>query len=70
MSKFEFVFGMVGIVLLAAILWALPTILLWNWLMPDLFHLPKIGFLQACGINLLTGILFKSSTVTQSNNSK
>ena len=32
--------------------------LLWNWLMPDLFHLPAISFWQAAGLLLLCKILF------------
>lgn len=30
---------------------------LWNWLMPDLFHLTKITFIQAGGLLLLSRIL-------------
>ena len=33
---------------------------LWNWLMPDLFGLPRIGFWQAWGVFLLSKILFGS----------
>ena len=32
--------------------------LLWNWLMPTLFGLPKIGFWQAWGLFVLSKILF------------
>lgn len=38
-----------------------PIWLLWNWLMPILFGLPKITFFQAIGLNLLSSILFKST---------
>lgn len=31
---------------------------LWNWLMPELFALPTIGFWQALGIFVLAKILF------------
>jgi hypothetical protein len=31
---------------------------LWNWLMPDLFNLPKIGITQTFGLLLLSRILF------------
>jgi len=34
--------------------------LLWNWLMPTLFQLPEITFWQACGLQLLSTLLFKS----------
>jgi hypothetical protein len=33
---------------------------LWNWLMPDLFHLTTITFCQALGILVLSRILFGS----------
>ena len=31
---------------------------LWNWLMPDLFGLPAIGFWQAVGLMALSWLLF------------
>ena len=49
------------ILLLVAVLFAIPTLLLWNWLMPLLFGLKTITLFQAWGINLLTSILFKSN---------
>ena len=55
----EAILLIVGLIVLAAILFALPLQLLWNWLMPTIFNLPYIGFWQACGINLLASILFK-----------
>jgi len=56
-----------GILLLVACVLALPVMWLWNWLMPDLFGLAEIGFWQALGINLLSGLLFK--TTVSANNS-
>lgn len=44
-----------------ALLMAVPTMLLWNWLCPELFGLPVIGFWQALGLNILGSILFKGS---------
>lgn len=49
------------ILLLVAVLFAIPTLLLWNWLMPLLFGLKTITLFQAWGVNLLTSILFKSN---------
>ena len=49
------------ILLLVAVLFAIPTLLLWNWLMPLLFGLKTITLFQAWGVNVLTGILFKSN---------
>jgi len=42
-----------------ALILVLPTMWLWNWLMPTIFGLVKIGFWQALGLNLLAGIFFK-----------
>jgi len=57
----EAILLIVGLIVLAAILLALPLQLLWNWLMPNLFNLPVITFWQALGLNMLAGILFKSN---------
>lgn len=40
---------------------ALPTMWLWNWLMPEIFNLIEITFGQALGLVVLSSILFKSS---------
>jgi hypothetical protein len=50
-----------GIVAIAAIL-TLPTYWLWNWLMPTVFELKELTIWQALGMNLLCGILFRSSS--------
>ena len=42
------------------VLFALIVMLLWNWLMPDIFGLPAIDVWHAWGLLLLTHILFKS----------
>ena len=52
------VLGAILLVAIVSILMALPTMWLWNWLMPLIFGLIKINFWQALGINLLAGILF------------
>jgi len=36
---------------------SVPTWLLWNWLVPDLFGLPHVSLLQAFGLLLLSGFL-------------
>ena len=38
-------------------LFALPTYLLWNWLMPFIFGLPKLNLLQTFGLSLLISLL-------------
>lgn len=45
-----------------AFLLAFPLMWLWNWLMPTIFGLIKIGFWQALGLAVLSSILFKSNT--------
>lgn len=52
--------GLFAFVLLALIL-AVPTWLLWNWLMPIIFGLKEITIFQAWGIMVLSNILFKTS---------
>jgi hypothetical protein len=49
---------------LTALFFALPTMLLWNWLIPHVSNgvMPTITFFQAIGINFLCGLLFKSSS--------
>lgn len=41
---------------------------LWNWLMPTLFNLPEITYIQACGISWLCGCLFKGVHIEDKNN--
>ena len=47
---------------IVASLFTVPTWILWNWLVPKLFGLPKITLLQSLGLLLLTAILFRSSS--------
>jgi hypothetical protein len=51
-----------GIVAFAAIALLLGFVvqLLWNWLLPGLFGIPKIDYWQAWGLLVLCHILFKS----------
>jgi hypothetical protein len=55
------VLGVIALVILLAFLLALPTMWLWNYLMPIIFGLIKISFWQALAMNLLSGFLFKST---------
>ena len=61
--------GMAVVALIAvfAVVFALPTMLLWNWaLEPAVDGIHQIGFFQAMGINLLASILFKGASATSS----
>jgi hypothetical protein len=52
--------AIVGLVVIIGIivLVALPTILLWNWLMPELFGVAKINFFHVLGVIALTSIIY------------
>lgn len=58
----EIVLIVAGTVIVLSVLMALPVMLLWNVLMPEIFGLVKISFWQALGICLLSSMLFKSSS--------
>lgn len=62
------VLGAVALVVILALLFAFPTMWLWNWLMPTIFGLIKISVWQAWGINALCGMLFKGSYSTNKSN--
>ena len=70
MEKFLIGVGIAVVAMVAlafiAVIGAIPTYLLWNWLSPDLFELPRLTFWQAWGIFWLASILFKSSISTSS----
>lgn len=62
------VLGAVGLALLLLIigtLYAFPVMWIWNYLMPDLFAVPVIGFWQAFWGVFLCGLLFKSNITTK-----
>ena len=50
-------FGILGVGLLALCGWV--VMLLWNWLMPEIFGLKRLGYWQAWGLLALCTILFK-----------
>lgn len=64
---FAAAFLVVGVIVVIGLLLTLPTMWLWNWLMPTLFGLKTITFWQAVGINVLSGILFKSPSFSSSS---
>jgi hypothetical protein len=45
-------------VLLIAFFLGAPVMWLWNWLMPVIFGLTRITFVQAIGLNVLMSVLF------------
>lgn len=66
----EDVFGLIVIavcvVCVSSLLAALPVMLLWDWLMPELFGLHTITFFQSMGLSALCGLLFRSSSSSSS----
>jgi phosphotransferase system glucose/maltose/N-acetylglucosamine-specific IIC component len=61
----EAFFLIVGIVVVLGLLFSYPVMLLWNGcLVPAVDGVKEIGWLQAWGLMILFGILFKS-TVTK-----
>ena len=61
-TTFGIIYLVIFLIVLIALILTVPTYYLWNWLCPKLFGLPKISLLESLGINLLFGILFRSST--------
>lgn len=56
--------------ILTTLLWCvfavLPSWLIWNWLVPDIFHLRQITFMETFCLLLLTGFFFKSGSGSKS----
>mgnify|MGYP000642446194 FL=1 len=61
MKAIEAILLVVGLLFLYALILAFPTMILWNWLMPNIFGLIQIDIFQAMGLNFLSGILLKSN---------
>jgi hypothetical protein len=58
----EIIYSIFAIIFLALIA-GLPLMILWNMLMPHIFNLPYISFWQALGLNMLSTLLFKSTSI-------
>jgi hypothetical protein len=54
-------FGAVLVIVLFAIVSAVPVWLLWNAVIPSIFSLPEIGLMQALALSLLSSCLFKNT---------
>lgn len=52
------IMNIIGLVLIFSIIFGLLIMLLWNWLMPELFGLQKIDYWQAVGVFVLSKLLF------------
>ena len=62
-NSFKAIAAFLGMIAIVIVLLGYPLMLLWNWLMPIIFGLPEITFWQAIGLNFLSTILFKSTTI-------
>ena len=49
----------IGLIALIVVALGFPLMIVWNWIMPDIFGLPEITFWQAIGLNFLSVILIK-----------
>ena len=69
-----FITGIIGVIVLIALIMGFPTMWLWNYLVPSLFPgavaagtvAAKITFWKGFWLNVLCAILFKSNTVSKS----
>lgn len=59
-----YVLGIIGMVFLIASIYSIFVMILWNWLMPDIFGLKQITFLQSWGLTTLFALLFKPNIST------
>jgi hypothetical protein len=66
-AVFLFILAGLFFVALFACVAALPTMLLWNWLVPSIFHLREIGFLEALGMLILSGLLVRGGSASKSS---
>ena len=55
------------IVIVVSLLFAFPTMLLWNQLMPEIFGLQEIGFWQSLGLVLLARFIFGEPSNSSKN---
>ena len=60
-STIEAIALFLGTIAIIVVLLGYPVMLLWNWLMPELFGLSEVTFWQAIGLNILCTILFRPS---------
>ncbi len=60
------ILGVMALVCIIALLISVPFWLLWNWLMPQIFGLKSITWIQALGLAVLSGMIFKSTASSSS----
>lgn len=63
MNIAEKVTTLIVLIIVVAAVMSLPVMLLWDWLMPEIFGLKEITWLQAWGLMFLSGLLFRSTSL-------
>ena len=53
MKLYELIILTIPIKMLNLIISVIPAYFIWNWIIPDIFSLPEIGFLQMTGLIIL-----------------
>jgi hypothetical protein len=69
-EKVLLVIGMILLAIAFAALFGLVVMLLWNWLMPEIFGLKQVNFWQAVGLTVLSWILFKGNMSSSNSGSR
>lgn len=54
-------------VIVTSLIAAIPVYFLWNWLIPDIFGLTTINFIQTVGLCFLVKLLLPSSSTVEKN---
>jgi len=62
LEKVVIILSAFGLVVLIALVLALPLMWIWDYLMPDMFGLKEITLWQSFWLQVLCGFLFKSSS--------
>jgi hypothetical protein len=60
-NTIESIATLLGLIAIVIVILGYPVMLLWNWLIPEIFGLSEITFWQAIGLNILCTILFRPS---------
>lgn len=61
LETFRKIILVIFLMLICSFLIGALVMLLWNWLIPVIFDLPSISYLQGCGIAFLCSLLFKTT---------
>ena len=61
--------SLVANILWDAIVFAVPLMLLWNWIVPEVFGFHALNFWQSLGLMLICDILFRTQQQTDDRKS-